>query len=283
MEQFAGKVAVVTGAASGIGYGIAKRAGALGMKVVLADVEEKALVQAVETLRKEGMNAIGVLTDVSDPESVRTLADRTEEVFGPPWLVVNNAGVTIRGRRTWELRRADWEWLIGVNLWGVVHGIETFLPGMVARNDGYMVNTASMSGLVLSSRISAAYAATKHAVVGLSEVIYRELKEAGSGVGISVLCPGPVLTNISTAARNRPGSRPDAAVPAGTRHFPHQLQPDQVADQVFEAVSRRSFWILTHASLFSDSLKHRVGQICAGQNPDQSSADPVIESLDSLS
>jgi NAD(P)-dependent dehydrogenase (short-subunit alcohol dehydrogenase family) len=282
MIDFRDKVAVVTGAASGIGLGLARRASEVGMRVVLSDVEADPLRHAVRELANQGATVVGVPADVSDLASVQELAHRVEEAFGPPYLLVNNAGVSMRGR-VWELRHEDWEWMLGVNLWGVVHGLETFVPGMIERDAGYIVNTASMAGLSVAARTGAPYAATKHAVVGLTEALFRELRAAGSNVGVSVLCPGPVDTNISTAARNRPRDR-GPTVPTtreGTgRALPGRMSPDQIADDVLNAVSARRFWILPHVGQYSAGLTARVQQMLAGVNPDAASEDGVLASLD---
>lgn len=173
-NELVGKVAVVTGAASGIGMSIALHAAQIEMQVVVSDIEEGALQVGVKSLHQISKSVVGIPADVADLESVGNLSRRVESAFGPPWLVVN-AGVSIRGR-AWQLEHSDWEWVVEVNLWGVIHGLETFLPGMVERGDGYVVNTASMAGLVVAAQTGAAYAASKHAVIGLSEALYRELQ-----------------------------------------------------------------------------------------------------------
>ncbi|WP_199434764.1 SDR family NAD(P)-dependent oxidoreductase [Qaidamihabitans albus] len=273
-----GKVAVVTGAASGIGLALAHRAASYGMKVVLADVEERALQAATTSVTDAGAEAVGVRTDVAELASVEDLARRAEETFGPTWLLVNNAGVAFSGR-TWELRHADWEWSLKVNLWGVIHGVETFLPKMVESDEGYVLNTASMAGLVVGPG-NAHYSAGKHAVVGLTEALHRELAEAGSSVGVSLLCPGLVRTNIASAHRNAPewvGVAPQASasgrIPADSAA---RLAPDVVAAQTMQAIEKRQFWILTHADVYADSLRHRATQAAEGRNPDRYSADPVL-------
>jgi NAD(P)-dependent dehydrogenase (short-subunit alcohol dehydrogenase family) len=276
VSELRNKVAVITGAASGIGLALAHRAAAVGMAVVLADIDPDQLRAARRTLTDGGARAVDVVTDVSSRESVDELAKVAERSFGEPWLLVNNAGVAI-WRRTWDLARNDWSWVLGVNLFGVIHGIEAFLPGMLERDEGHIVNTASMSGLVVSAGASAPYAASKHAVVGLSEVLFRELHELGSRVGVSVLCPGPVTTNIVQAGRHRPdrfgGSMPAPNVARG-RYGDASLEPEEVADLVFGAVLERRFWILTHPDEFRDPVVNRTVGAIDGTNPDPSTGDP---------
>ncbi len=174
MRDFAGKVAVVTGAASGIGFGLASRFAEEGMRVVLADVEEPALEAAVTRLRERDFDVVGVLTDVSDADSVQALADKTLAHFGKVHVVCNNAGVGGGFGKIWEASLKDWQWALNVNLWGVIHGVRTFVPIMLEQGeDGHVVNTASIAGLVPGTRV---YSVTKHAVVALSEALYHNLR-----------------------------------------------------------------------------------------------------------
>ena len=280
--ELAGKVAVVTGAASGIGLSIARHAARIGMQVVVSDIEEEALAAAVKSLTHIGRRVVGIQADVADLKSVRELARKAEHAFGPPWLIVNNAGVSMRGR-AWQLEHSDWEWVVGVNLWGVIHGLETFLPGMVERGDGYVVNTSSIAGLVIAAQTGAAYAATKHAIIGLSEALYRELQTDHPGIGVSVLCPGPVATNIESASRNRPeryghSALSDIANPSGGELLGN-ISADVVGDEVFKAIVTRNFWILTHADQFTEAIRSRAAQVCNSQNPDEFSQDPIFASI----
>lgn len=274
-----GKVAVVTGAASGIGLALVRRAAASGMSVVMADIDAERLVRAREMLGLSEADAIVVPTDVSCAEAVRELAAITEKTFGAPWLLVNNAGVSVR-LRTWDLTHEDWSWVLAVNLFGVIHGVEAFLPGMVERDEGHIVNTASMAGLVVAASSSGPYVASKHAIVGLSEVLHRELEALGSGVRISVLCPGPVATDISFSGRHRPERFGGPAVPRGafdtSRHGQGSLAPDDVAEYVFGAVHSGQFWVLTHAAEFGKSIVARMKGAVDGRNPDESTEDPLI-------
>ena len=211
MRLEAGQVAVVTGAASGLGRGFAEAFAQRGLDVVLADVEAGPLGDAVEGLRGPG-SAFGVTTDVSSWEQVEALAAATLDRFGRVDLICNNAGVTTLGPRIWEVEPRDWEWVLSVNLGGVINGIRAFVPHLVAQGSGHVVNTASMAGITVPPR-HGPYLAAKHAVVGLSEALSLELDNAEAGVGVTVVCPGVVQTNIQHAERNRPdGATGDATL-----------------------------------------------------------------------
>jgi NADP-dependent 3-hydroxy acid dehydrogenase YdfG len=271
---YQGKVAVVTGAASGIGFAIAARAAAEGMTVVLADIDTGKLRDAAAALRGTGADVHSVWVDVSDRESVTDLARRVREDAGDAWLLVNNAGVYLSAPFT-QMPAADWEFVVGVNLWGVVHCMQAFLPGMVERDSGHVVNTSSIDGLV-TVRNAAGYVAAKHAVSALSETVYRELEEAGSSVGISVLCPAAVATDILNSGRHRP-SRLGPAAPAAERDYPPLdgvMQPAQVADIMFAGLAERRFWILTHPEQGAPAIRARAEDIVTGRNPGDESVDP---------
>lgn len=278
MPGYQGKVAVVTGAASGIGYAIAARAAAEGMTVVLADIDTARLRDAAASLRGAGADVHPAEVDVSDRESVADLARCVRDDVGDAWLLVNNAGVYLSAPFT-EMPAADWEFVVGVNLWGVVHGMQAFLPGMVERDSGHVINTSSIDGLV-TVRNAAAYVAAKHAVGALSETVYRELEEAGSSVGISVLCPAAVATDILNSARHRPGRLGPAAQPANQaaeRDYPPLdgvMRPEQVADITFTGLRERRFWILTHPEQGASAIRARAEDIVTGRNPGDESADP---------
>jgi NAD(P)-dependent dehydrogenase (short-subunit alcohol dehydrogenase family) len=274
MPGYQGKVAVVTGAASGIGYAVAARAAAEGMTVVLADIDAPRLEGAARSLREGGADARAMVADVSDRDSVTDLARRVAQEAGEVWLLVNNAGVYLSAPFT-EMPAADWEFVLGVNLWGVVHCLQAFLPGMLERDSGHVVNTSSIDGLV-TVRNATSYVAAKHAVTALSETLYRELEEAGSSVGISVLCPAAVATDILNSGRHRP-ARLGPAAPLTAREYPpldEVMQPEQAADIVFAGVRERRFWILTHPEQGAPAIRARAEGIIAARNPADDSADP---------
>jgi NAD(P)-dependent dehydrogenase (short-subunit alcohol dehydrogenase family) len=263
MDDVRGKVAVVTGGASGIGRALAARFAAEGMNVVIADVEQGAL----DTTAAE-LGVVGVLTDVTDAASVAALADATLERFGGVHVVCNNAGVG-GGGLIKDLTLKDWRWVIDVSLWGVIHGVHTFLPHLLGNADGgHIVNTASMAGLVAGPGIGP-YNAAKYGVVAISETLAAELADEASPVGVSVLCPGLVRTNIFTSQRNRPAAlrndRPKTAARAANQEIADALKargidPAIVAGQVFEAIRSNRFWIITHPE-FLPAVAERAGRI----------------------
>lgn len=256
MQELREKVAVVTGAASGIGRGIAERCVQEGMNVVLADVEEPALAQTAVAFRSRGAAILAVPTDVSKAGDLEHLAQKTLDAFGEVHLLFNNAGVGAGGS-VWESTLADWEWVMGVNLWGVIHGIRTFVPIMLAQDTAcHIVNTASIAGLVSAPQLGSPYLVTKHAVVALSEHLHCTLAERHAKIDVSVLCPGWVNTAILDAERNRPHELQNEPEPAGpadeamTEEIRAAIQsgmsPHVVADFVFKAIRSRTFYILTH-------------------------------------
>ena len=272
MQDVEGKVAVVTGAASGIGLAMATRFAESGMKVVLADVELDALAAAEAGLRAAGHAVLAVPTDVSRGEDVEALAARAVAEFGGVHLLCNNAGVAVAGP-LWEHSVRDWEWVLGVNLWGVIHGVRVFVPIMLGQDaEGHIVNTASVAGLTSFPMIGA-YNVTKHAVVTLSETLARDLDLAGARVKVSVLCPGFVRTQILDSDRNRPESlgrderpRPPevedgirAAIAAG-------MPPAEVAGRVLAAVRAEEFYVLTHPD-FRAQIKERFDGVLENRTP----------------
>jgi NAD(P)-dependent dehydrogenase (short-subunit alcohol dehydrogenase family) len=275
MKEFKDRVAVITGGASGIGKGMAERFGQEGMKVVLADVEEEALKQAEAEFREKGVDVLAVQTDVSKAEQFENLAQQTLDAFGAVHVVCNNAGVAGAWGPTWMNTLDDWNWIMGVNLWGVVHGVRTFVPIMLEQGDeGHIVNTASLAGIMPGRGV---YGVTKQAVVALSESLYNELKLAGSKIGVSVLCPGWVNTNIIDADRNRPTdlARTADAIPEAQRELLETtvrnflksgLDPSAVADQVFEAIRDDKLYIITHPEM-DYIVKERFDNILARKNP----------------
>jgi NAD(P)-dependent dehydrogenase (short-subunit alcohol dehydrogenase family) len=275
MRELRGKVAVVTGAASGMGRAMATRFGAEGMLVVLADVDGLEVEAAAAELVGGGVSAIGVPTDVSSAESVDALAKRAVAEFGAVHVVCNNAGVGGTGGLAWELPFSAWEWMIRVNFLGVVHGVRAFVPLLVEQGEGHVVNTSSMAGLAAGMG-STPYTATKYAVAGLSEALQRELEMIGSPVKVSVLIPGPVQTRISQALRNWPsdlGPVPEARQadrvgvlpipPVLQRAFESLMQPSEVADLVLDGVRNDRFWIVTHPAEVAQVVRERTEGLVA--------------------
>jgi NAD(P)-dependent dehydrogenase (short-subunit alcohol dehydrogenase family) len=285
MKDFSGKVAVITGAASGIGRGIAERCAKEGMKVVLADVNQANLAEAESDLRALGATVLAVQTDVSKRSDVERLAKQTLDAFGQVHLLVNNAGVAAGGS-PWEATWNDWEWVIGVNLWGVIHGVKVFTPLMLAQNtECHIVNTSSAAGLVVGG-VSAPYPGTKHAVVALSESLYLALQRQKALVKASVLCPGLVHTNIINAEQNRPATlknEPGELTPqmqAGLAAFKAALEasmpPMEVADKVFDAIRNEQFYIFTHPD-WMELVRMRTDNLLRLENPQD--PGPVLMKL----
>ncbi len=268
LQDLEGKVAVVTGAASGIGLALTERFLAEGMRVVMADVEEPRLVAEASRLAGAGGDVYAVLTDVTVPEDVERLADQTIGHYGAVHVVCNNAGVAPGGPML-RTTPKDWQWAVGVNVLGVAYGITTFGPILAAQGEGHIVNTASEAGLV-TTNVLGMYCATKHAVVGLSEALYRELE--GTGVGVSALCPNLVNTDIFLSERNRPhGSEltsDENATMAPLREAIRAagISPGDVAADVVDAVRTGRFWIFTHDSTLPAALV-RFDDLRAGRNP----------------
>ena len=260
MRELQNKVAVVTGAGSGIGEGIARAAAQAGMRVVVADIDRAAAESVAADLSAAGAQAMAAVVDVADLDSVVALRDATLAQFGAVHLLCNNAGVWI-GALMQDAHIRDWQYLINVNLYGVIHGVNAFLPGMLAQGEGHIVNTASMGGLI-SGPPEGLYTTTKFAVVGLSEALLLEL--SGSGVGVSLLCPGLVNTRlISQSAKVRPD-----ALDSGVDHdqpapdVASGIAPLAVAQQVLDAVREDGFYIITHDD-YRDIIKLRHDGILA--------------------
>lgn len=270
MELTKGQVAVVTGGGSGIGLALANRLASAGLHLVVADVQDDALAAATQELEAHGVDVLAVHTDVSKEAEVQALAAATLDRFGAVHVVCNNAGVAARAD-PWFGPLSSWEWTMGVNFWGVVHGCRTFLPHLVG--GGHIVNTASIAGLYPG--FSPAYDASKHAVVALSESLYNTVTAAGLPVGVSVLCPGWVRTQILEADRNWPaemGAKPDddPAVAVTSRYTETALAegrtPASVADAVADAVSEGRFWVIPHQD-FLDICIERWASIAERADP----------------
>jgi NAD(P)-dependent dehydrogenase (short-subunit alcohol dehydrogenase family) len=249
MKDLAGKVAVVTGGASGIGKGIAKRLKAQGMQVVIADIEPGPLEATAAEL-----GVTGLPVDVTDYDAVEALAAETVRRFGAVHLICNNAGVGSTAKIA-DMSLQDWRWILRVNLWGVINGVKAFLPRLLANPDGgHIVNTASMSGFTPLATLGG-YTTSKYAVVGLSETLALELEQDGAKVGVTVLCPGPVRSNIKASSRNRPAALAGGALtdsdiekdPIAAQM--RWLDPDQVGDIVVRAIKRGDLYALTHPEM----------------------------------
>ena len=280
MKVFAGKVAVVTGAASGIGRALAERFAAEGMKVVLADVEEPALHAVAGAPRASGAETLAVVTDVSKAEDVDALAKASVETFGAVHIVCNNAGV-LRGGTSWEMSLADYEWHLGVNTWGVIHGIRSFIPIMLEQGEeAHMVNTSSQSGITCTP-YTAAYCLSKHATVSLSECLYHELVLGGSKVKVSVLCPAAVATRIGESERNRP-TPPESALPGDSAvadlvssalraQLEKGISAEAMAEQTLQAIWDERFYVFTQgvgdADVWNKNIETRFEDVLQGRNP----------------
>jgi NAD(P)-dependent dehydrogenase (short-subunit alcohol dehydrogenase family) len=293
MFEFEGKVAVITGAASGFGRAFAAKGASLGIKLVLADVNPAALAQTVDALRADGAEVIGVPTDVSHATQVEALAQAALDAFGKVHLLFNNAGVG-SGGFVWESSENDWSWVFGVNVMGVAHGVRVFTPIMLRQNEpAHIVNTASVAGL-LSPPAMGIYNASKHAVVSLTETLYHDLKlaqaaRAGGGeVGCSLLCPAFVPTGIADAERARPDELRNETTPtrsqiAAGKQLQRAVQSgklsaDDVAGITFEAIAARRFYIVTHPGIMA-TVKLRNEDIEQLRNPtDPLSLKPEVKS-----
>ena len=275
MQEFKDKVAVVTGAASGIGFAMADRFAGEGMKVVMADIEPEALSIAEESLRRKGAEVLAVQTDVTKPEQVEALADRAYETFGATHVLCNNAGVEVIGA-TWEHTLDDWRWVMDVNLWGVIYGVHNWLPRMLEQGDeAHIVNTASMAGLTTAPYM-AIYDVTKFGVVALSESLEKELRIADANVHVSVVCPGLINTSIMDSSRNRHVDRSEKGnFGANAQRFRKGLTdslatgwpPARVADQVFDAIRDDRFYVIPAQEGFADRIRERMEGIVALRNP----------------
>jgi NAD(P)-dependent dehydrogenase (short-subunit alcohol dehydrogenase family) len=286
MKNFKDKVAVITGGASGFGREFANIGAKLGMKLVLADVQQDALDTARSELEAQGASVLAMRCDVRKAEQVQALADATMEKFGAVHLVFNNAGVG-SGGLIWENSIADWEWVLGVNLWGVVHGVRTFTPLMLecAKKDpayeGHIVNTASMAGMLNAPNMGI-YNVSKHAVVSLSETLYQDLDLVKAPIGASVLCPYFVPTGISKSERNRPDDVKEEAAPTVSQLAAAavsekavssgKVSAADVAQRTFDAIRDNQFYIFSHPHALGN-VQTRMEDIMQLRNP----SDPFVK------
>jgi len=273
MKELKGKVAAVTGAASGLGRSMALAFAAEGMDLALADVDEVNLSSVQDEVLAKGVRAITLKVDVSNAQQLEIFRDQTLTRLGGVHVVCNNAGVSPLGA-VWENSPADWQWILGVNLWGVIHGVRAFTPHLIKQDEGHIVNTASVAGLI-SPPGSGAYNVTKHGVVALSESLYHDLRERNSMVGVSVLCPAYVPTGIVDSERNRPKDLPISTKSEATLAREAMLRKavtsgkisaDQVAQAVLAAIRDERFYILTHPRI-KGAIQARMEDILNDRAP----------------
>jgi NAD(P)-dependent dehydrogenase (short-subunit alcohol dehydrogenase family) len=274
MKIFKDRIAVVTGAASGIGRGMVETFIEAGMKVVLADLDKVKLENTFKTFQNSGAEVLCVHTDVSKPDQVEKLAKKTIDAFGAVHVLCNNAGVGFGGRHSWEIPFESWRWVLGVNLMGVIYGIHYFMPIMLKQEEAHIVNTSSIAGL-LSNVVNIPYGVSKHGVVALTESLHHELQILGANVKVSVLCPGPVNTDImDSSERNRP---PDIPAPpelseqeavfrdAYKSWIGHGLDPKVVGRQVLEAIKEEHLYVIT-TNDFDGNIEQRMKGIIERKN-----------------
>jgi NAD(P)-dependent dehydrogenase (short-subunit alcohol dehydrogenase family) len=261
MDTLVGRTAVVTGAAGGIGLALAERFAAEGMQVVLSDLDRERLENAAEEVANSGAEVLAVPGDVARWDDVERLALVVAERFGPVHVLCNNAGVQLTGA-TWEFELREWEWMLGVNLWGVIHGIKAFVPRMLEHGEpGHVVNTASVGGLVVFPGM-AIYAASKFGVVAISESLAHDLGERGSRIGVSLLCPGPTMSDLrENSTVLRPGGEEGRPIPLVAEL--DRMPAETVAGMVVDAVRRDRFWVLTHPE-YGALVEHRARGVVAG-------------------
>lgn len=280
MDQLEGRTAFITGGGSGIGLAMAKAFAGAGMKVAIADVEQAALDAAVAKLKEGNADVLGICLDVRDRDAMEAAAATVAETFGPVHLLCNNAGVGAGGPMH-ETTYGDWDWTLGVNLNGVVNGMQAFLPAMVAHGEGgHVVNTASMAGIAGFGGMGP-YNASKFAVVGISEALAQDVAHAD--IGVSVLCPGFVATNIFDSQRNRPEDLPGRAREISAEDEARRaailetaISPDQVAEQVLEAVRQKQFWIFTHPE-FAQFVQMKMQAMVAAFPPLPEGVQPIVQ------
>ncbi|MEH6570901.1 MAG: SDR family NAD(P)-dependent oxidoreductase [Halioglobus sp.] len=272
MQDFNNKVAVITGAASGIGQGLARHCASEGMRIVLSDLNEAALHSLAEELVATGCQLIAVVTDVSRPQALENLADAAYAEFGQVDLLINNAGVLISGY-SWERPIEDWQWILNINLMGVVHGLHSFVPRMLAqKTPGHIVNTSSLAGL-LAAPLMGPYTVSKHAVVALTETLHYELASIDAQLKVSVVCPGPIATGIAGSGGQRQvGSPPGDKATEQLMGFlsagiAQGMSPADCAERIFQGIREEKFWIFTHED-FKASYQCRTDSVMHNINPD---------------
>ena len=281
MKEFEGRSAVITGAASGIGFALAKKFAEEKMNIVLADIEQDALDAAVNKISDLGVEAIGIQVDVMDKQAVSHLADESIKAFGNIHVLCNNAGVasTVVGDGIWDLDDSDWEWVLGVNFYGTLYGIQSFVPHMIKhKEEGHVLNTISLAGILPGEAI---YGVSKHAALALSESLWQGLKKKKSKIGASVLCPGFVATNIIESDRNRP----DHLAAKNKANFvlkklaatvlKRGKEPNEIAQVTLQAIQDNQFYILPHTN-YDDMIKERYSRILARTEPQEADMQEVL-------
>ena len=281
MKEFEGRSAVITGAASGIGFALAKKFAEEKMNIVLADIEQDALDAAVNKISDLGVEAIGIQVDVMDKQAVSHLADESIKAFGNIHVLCNNAGVasTVVGDGIWDLDDSDWEWVLGVNFYGTLYGIQSFVPHMIKhKEEGHVLNTISLAGILPGEAI---YGVSKHAALALSESLWQGLKKKKSKIGASVLCPGFVATNIIESDRNRP----DHLAAKNKANFvlkklaatvlKRGKEPNEIAQVTLQAIRDNQFYILPHTN-YDDMIKERYSRILARTEPQEADMQEVL-------
>ena len=282
MKDFVGKTAVITGAASGIGYALAEKFANEGMNIVLADIEQDALDIAVKKVSNIGVESFGINIDVMHKDSVDYLFNESVKAFGKVHILCNNAGVasTVVADGIWELDEKDWDWVLGVNFYGTLYGIQSFVPHMINhKEEGHVLNTISLAGILPGEAI---YGVSKHAALALSESLWQGLRNIKSNIGASVLCPGFVNTNIIESNRNRP----DHLSSSNKTNFilkklassvlKRGKEPDEIADTTFDAIKQNHFYILPHTS-YDDMIKERFSRILARTEPQSADMQEILK------
>ena len=281
MKEFVGKSAVITGAASGIGYALAEKFAEEKMNVVLADIEQEALDAAVNKISDFGVEAIGIQLDVMDKQAVTHLAEESIKAFGDIHVLCNNAGVasTVVADGIWDLDDSDWEWVLGVNFYGTLYGIQSFVPHMINhKEEGHIINTISLAGILPGEAI---YGVSKHAALALSESLWQGLNKKKSKIGASVLCPGFVATNIIESDRNRPDHLATknkanfVLKKLATTVLKRGKEPNEIAAATLQAIRDNQFYILPHTN-YDDMIKERYSRILARTEPQEADMQEVL-------